>query len=98
MNRLTTLILTALFVMLTIFLLCAAMARLADAAPAPQLGSMDNCETFYRLAKQSIHEFDGRIPQPQLETYKAAVRFDPALSAAYSQLYLACRARNNDVR
>lgn len=52
---------------------------------SPQLGNLDDCDVFYRLAKYNVG-WDN-VPHP----------VDTALATAYSQLYTACMLRNGQV-
>lgn len=62
-------------------------------ARSTQLGRLDDCDQFYRLAKVYLYEFDRDLPQVELDKFKQAYGYSPIQSVAYSNLYQACKVR-----
>lgn len=77
------------WVLISVYMTIALLAVLASTPQkaSAQLGNLDNCDTFYRLAKAHLHLFDAARDLSNVYEY------NPVLSTAYSNLYVACIER-----
>ena len=72
------------------FLIGIFSATSVRSARGAQLGGLDNCEAFYRLAKAHLAWFD-------TSGNDGYYVYDPQRSIAYSNLYTACVVRNGAI-